>query len=319
MFKEIKNNWLSSEKLKSDKLEYLKSLHNNMLLVKELSDYVNMEGSCIDSFTVDNKGVYITLDESRFGTKMYFDDYDSEEAPVEVMCSLDYEKVESETIFSVIDLLAKDKNLTVFDIGANVGWYSLTIKNHLPASVIYSFEPSPITFSRLKNNMVLNGQDTDRVFNIGFYDQKDQMEFYYDVEGSGGSSFKNLRERENVKKIIVDVDTIENFVKENKVEDLDFIKCDVEGAELFVFKGGIDFIKKTKPVIFSEMLRKWSAKFSYTPNDIIELLKSIGYECYAISGTKKIRYCPIVDDETVETNYLFLDPDKHSEIIDAMK
>ena len=44
-------------------------------------------------------------------------------------------------------------------------------------------------------------------------------------------------------------------------------------------------------------------------------MKGIGYECYAIEAENRLRYCPIVTEETVETNYYFLNLEKHRGII----
>ncbi len=95
---------------------------------------------------------------------------------------------------------------------------------------------------------------------------------------------------------------------------VDFIKCDVEGSELFVYQGGLETLKKYKPVVFSEMLRKWSAKFGYHPNDIIALFKNIGYQCYVITVDNYLKEITEVTEETVETNYFFLHGEKHGKI-----
>lgn len=67
------------------------------------------------------------------------------------------------------------------------------------------------------------------------------------------------------------------------------------------------------------MLRKWSKKFDYHPNDIIDLLKSVGYSCYAIEENS-LGYISQVTDDTMETNFLFLDESKerHKNIIDKL-
>jgi hypothetical protein len=111
--------------------------------------------------------------------------------------------------------------------------------------------------------------------------------------------------------------TIDNFVKENSIPKLDFIKCDVEGAEFMVYKGGGATIEKYKPIVFTEMLRKWAAKFNYHPNDIIEFFRQFGYNCYTSHDGKLI---PItaVTDETMETNFFFLHPVKHAEKISSL-
>jgi hypothetical protein len=63
------------------------------------------------------------------------------------------------------------------------------------------------------------------------------------------------------------------------------------------------------------MLRKWSAKFNYHPNDIIQFFKQINYGSYVISNKTKLREFEMVNDDTVETNYFFLHNEKHANII----
>lgn len=62
---------------------------------------------------------------------------------------------------------------------------------------------------------------------------------------------------------------MDDWNKENNIYP-DFIKCDVEGAELLVLKGGEETLKSKKPVIFIELIRKWAQKFNYHPNEVIK-------------------------------------------------
>ncbi len=103
---------------------------------------------------------------------------------------------------------------------------------------------------------------------------------------------------------------------EDKLFPVDFIKCDVEGAELNVFRGGLKSIAKHKPIIFTEMLRKWSARYGYHPNAIIDLFHSNGYRCFVINQ-KMLSKVTKIDDDTVETNFFFLHKDKHASLIAA--
>ena len=107
-----------------------------------------------------------------------------------------------------------------------------------------------------------------------------------------------------------EADTIDNFVENNKIPKVDFIKIDVEGAEYFVFQGGIKTITNHKPIVFTEMLRKWAKKFGYTPNDIITYFSQLGYKCF-VSSNNKLKLINQVDDNTQETNYFFLHPVNH--------
>ena len=98
---------------------------------------------------------------------------------------------------------------------------------------------------------------------------------------------------------------------------VDFIKCDVEGAELFVYQGGIESIQKNQPIIFTEMLRKWSAKFNYNPNEIIDLLFGLGYRCFIAKADQLVEFFRM-DDNTIETNFFFLHSDNHSALIESL-
>ena len=87
-----------------------------------------------------------------------------------------------------------------------------------------------------------------------------------------------------MRKISATVRTLDSVARKKGIRRLDFLKCDVEGGELLVFKGGLQTLQHHKPVIFCEMLRKWSAPFGYHPNDIITLLGELGYLCFTVKG-----------------------------------
>jgi len=80
------------------------------------------------------------------------------------------------------------------------------------------------------------------------------------------------------------VKTLDDFINKKKIK-IDFIKCDVEGAELFVFLGAKKVLLEHKPIIFCEMLRKWCKKFKYHPNEIILLFYKLGYKCFYINNS----------------------------------
>ena len=169
--------------------------------------------------------------------------------------------------------------------------------------------------------LFLFNHETDNLFFISLIQRISTFEKNTEINGSEErNKIDNIVQGidENVKKIQVNVTKLDNWVKDNKKEKLDFIKCDVEGAEYFIYKGGIETIKKFKPVIFSEMLRKWSKKFGYHPNDIIEFLKNVGYNCYVINSNLGLTEIKEVTEETVETNFFFLNQENHKDIINSL-
>ena len=75
-----------------------------------------------------------------------------------------------------------------------------------------------------------------------------------------------------------------------------------------VLDGAMGVITRDRPVMMFELLRKWSQRFGYHPNIVIDRLKSLGYRCFAI-GKGDVREIGEIDDATVETNFLFVHGD----------
>lgn len=229
-------------------------------------------------------------------------------APMETLNFFDYEIEESQMMEN---LVADGDNF--FDIGANIGWYSINIAMSRRATTVYAFEPIPTTYARLQENLALNASANVRPYNFGLSRQAGEFTFYYPPEGSGNASAVNLTGRDDVRTAQCQVRTLDDFTAETGVR-VDFIKCDVEGAELLVFQGGLETIRRDKPALLAEILRKWSAKFDYDPNEIFALLRGIGYQVYTAQGGRLAPF-GTMDANTIPTNYFFLHPERHAELL----
>ena len=301
---ETKRKYIDGELNKSD---YIKSMYVEHHY--KLFDYREFIGSTdINSIEITEDTVIFDCGEHHI--KITGADKDYRIAPIEIMNFSKYEPEETEMMLKLIPCEAR-----VFDIGANVGWYSFLFAANDPNARIYSFEPIPSTFEKLEVNHELNNFKNISLYNFGFSDTEKELTFYYYPEGSGNASSVNVSDRKDITEVKGEVKKIDDCFLEIS-DRVDFIKCDVEGAELLVFKGGEKIISQQKPIIFSEILRKWSAKFNYHPNDIISFFKQKNYECFVVKGgaLKKI---VAVDDTTVETNYFFLHKEKHKTLIEV--
>ncbi|MFM6399666.1 MAG: FkbM family methyltransferase [Planktothrix sp.] len=246
------------------------------------------------------------------GVKIYCDQADKRTAPFEILNFKVYEKVDSEMIFRLIE-----PGFNVFDIGANIGWYSLNIaKIHSHTTKIWSFEPIPKTFSSLTRNVAMNEVQNIQLHNFGFSNEEKELKFYVQPEASVSASSANITGSNNIIEIVCHVKRLDDFIRETGLK-IDFIKCDVEGGELFVYQGGLQSIQINQPIIFTEMLRKWSAQFNYHPNEIINLLSGIGYRCFTVKENYLYEFF-LMEDKTVETNFFFLHSEKHSAQIQAL-
>jgi FkbM family methyltransferase len=200
----------------------------------------------------------------------------------------------------------------IFDVGANVGFYSLLWASRMSNGEIHAFEPVPSTFQWLTRNVEINQLGKlIKPNNFGLGNESKRIPIYLpNVSGCSAASIKNLHPDEKSKEIIIQIETMDQYFESRKLSNLDLIKADVEGAELFVLKGGDQTIRKHKPLIFLELLRKWSKPFGYHPNDVISLLKSYGYDCYTIDNNNLIPFS-FMTEETIQTNFFFADPEKH--------
>lgn len=137
--------------------------------------------------------------------------------------------------------------IVVFDVGANIGEYSLAFRRIFPLSHIYAFEPNPITYKYLiKKGTAINNFNT---FCLGLGSGKSQTKIYTyknHLESEHASLIKdvmvelhNSNEIEEYKIDIIDLDT---FCEKANIKQIHFLKIDTEGYEFEVLKGALKLI-----------------------------------------------------------------------------
>jgi FkbM family methyltransferase len=295
---------------KTSKGDFINKMHEFHKVLFDFSE--SLKDTEIAKIEIEDGIVLFTTRPTNYhpgGCKFYLDSIDKRVTPVDTFNFDNYEKDDSEMLFKLVN-----DGDTIFDIGANIGWYSNHLAKKLPNATIHSFEPIPETFAQLKRNTELNGAKNIKLNNIALSAKRGKLIFYYSPTVTGASSSQNIMENTNSIKLECEADTIDNYVATNKIAKLDFVKCDVEGAEYLVYLGGSETFKKHKPVVFTEMLRKWAAKFDYHPNDIIIYFAQFGYNCFNVS-MGKLNMIERVNDNTTATNFFFLQHIKHLDLI----
>lgn len=234
-------------------------------------------------------------------------------APIEVMNFDHYEPEET----LVMDLLSEGA-AQILDVGANIGWYAARFAKRQPSCRVHAFEPLPVTHAYLQRNIAINGI-ADRVssYNYGLSDASGSFDFFIAPASGTNASLLNVAAATDARKVVGLTLTLDQWCSNQQVQP-DFIKCDVEGAELLVFRGGRHTLSEHRPVVFAELLRKWSKPFGYHPNDMLAYFNELGYECFAV-GQSGVRRIDAVTDEIPETNYAFLHRVKHTELARKLK
>jgi FkbM family methyltransferase len=136
------------------------------------------------------------------------------------------------------------KDQIVMDIGAGVGSYTIPAGLMGP-KIVYAFEPDLYKFDRLIKNVERNHLSNIHPISVAMSSVEAVFPFCSTI---GSINFK--RDFEFDTNTVAT--TIDKFVDRQKVERLDWLKIDVEGAEYEVLRGGIDSIKRFGPHILLE-------------------------------------------------------------------
>jgi len=147
-------------------------------------------------------------------------------------------KLEVQTAVGFIAKLNEPEPLLVFDIGANIGDYSLELLRLLPKIKIAVFEPSSDAFRQLTNRFHNNPNVI--LVNCALGAESREANLYFDKAGSGLASLsqRNLDHLDVSfeKSEIISIKTGREYVEKNSQVPI-FVKIDVEGHELDVMRG----------------------------------------------------------------------------------
>lgn len=192
----------------------------------------------------------------------------------------EYERAVTNIISSVVR-----QTDVCLDIGANFGWYT-TLLGHLCGSgEVHAFEPLPDVFEELKQNVKLTGQPNNiRLNNLALGDEEKQIDIHRFKNLSSGFSSFSTDGKDDYETFSVPLTTLDLYLVENRMREVDFIKIDVEGAELMFLHGATKiFEQAVPPIIMAEMALGTTKNFGYLPNDLIEFMRQhAAYDFYAL-------------------------------------
>jgi FkbM family methyltransferase len=166
--------------------------------------------------------------------------------------------------------------MTVLDIGAHHGFYSLLAARKVgPTGRVVAFEPSPRERQRLDRHLWLNRCANVQVesFALGSSDAEADL---FQVVGAdtGCNSLRPPNVEEPTKVVRVPVTTLDSYLNIRKIEHVEFIKMDVEGAEWEVLKGAIGLLeRRPRPVILCEVQEIRTQPWGYRGKEVVEFLR----------------------------------------------
>ena len=167
---------------------------------------------------------------------------------------------------------------TYIDIGANIGYLSLIAARKVgKTGKVISIEPHPKIYSFLNKNIKLNNFNNTETYNIAIGNEEGVLKF-----SDSKSDEQNFITKEGT--IEVRIKKLDDVFLGNQV---DFLKIDTEGYELFVLNGAKDTLLKTK-LVFLESYQKQFDRYSYNLKDILDLLLTYNFRIFRLISAQEI-------------------------------
>jgi len=298
-------------KSKINRWDYIDKMHEYNKVLTWIAE--NLDQTDIQSIQITKSGLLFTTRKDCL--QLVCNGVDRRVAPLDILNFGNYEAEE-------IDFLQKilKQGSVVMDIGANIGWNSLVLNTRVDGLVIHAFEPIRETFNYLVTNVTLNKSMNMKCHNLAISNVDGFKDFYYYPSGSVLASEKNLLNNQKAVVTRCQTKTLDAFVEEEDIKKIDFIKCDVEGTELFVLEGAQSITLQQKPIFQLEICVKWIEQFNYIANDILAFLSNFGYKAFYLWQNKLVQVTSVDREyEEVNYNFFFLHKDKHKNIINLFE
>ncbi len=176
---------------------------------------------------------------------------------------------------------------TAVDVGANLGFYSVTLlKSH---KRVIAFEINPALTKELRG--IADGRIEIRQTGLSSSSGAATLHvpILYGRELTGWASLRpgNCPDTDEHVELPVQIERLDHY----ELQDVDFIKVDVEGHELEVLRGGVETIRRCKPTLLVEVKPD-------NETGVAEFLEPIGYRRYTLQE--------LIGRQGSEENYIFL-------------
>lgn len=167
------------------------------------------------------------------------------------------------------DFVSVEEGDVVFDVGFNYGFFSLDALQFNPNRII-AFEPN-LNLCK-KYNHYLNHPKIE-LHQVGLSDKNETVTFYENEYSGRGTTISDINQTDVASSFDVKLVSINEFIKNNSIDRIDYLKIDCEGGEYAIF----DSIDKT---FLKEKVKKVALEFHHPLNDkkVIKLL-NILKEC----------------------------------------
>lgn len=192
-----------------------------------------------------------------------------------------YEPVESYLFLKLVG-----PGMTVIDVGANCGQYTLLAGRAVGnGGQVHAFEPIPDTFKLLQEHVRLNHLSNVTLNQCALWNEKTELPLGHGVEPE--SALWTVGCADDPERIVVPAIRFDDYAREQRLEHIDLIKMDIEGAEPFMLEGARQSIERFHPVFLMEVSDMALARVKWTPQRVWEFMRALGYRAFQIKPSPR--------------------------------
>lgn len=176
-----------------------------------------------------------------------------------------YDPLYHEGPYELNESVCVNDNDIVFDCGANMGCFSAIAGAEASKGKVYSFEPSSYIIESYLSKTAANAGNI-LIEQYALSDTSGKMDLFIDREQMDAASLNIPNSKKDLDRETVNVITLDEFVENNNIPYVSFIKADIEGAERNMLKGATKILQTFAPKL---------AICTYHLKDDPEVLESI--------------------------------------------
>jgi FkbM family methyltransferase len=212
------------------------------------------------------------------------------------------------------------------DVGVNIGQTLLKLRSVFPDFRYVGFEPNPSCVNYVTQLIKANAFTGIKLFPVGISDRPAILELQFFGEGDVDSCASMIKEFRPDEKIIKSIQ-----VPVFPVGDLDFggvvrfLKIDVEGAELEVMRGCLDFVRRDRPIILMEILPAYQADNAMRldrQKALEAIMSDLDYSCLRVrkdasNGLESLQWLDSIEihGDLTLCDYLWVPASRRDEIV----
>jgi FkbM family methyltransferase len=214
--------------------------------------------------------------------------------------------------------------MTCLDVGANIGDVALYMARLTGAQGhVFAFEPVPHVHERIGKHVARSGfLDRVTVLPIALSDRNGHALMAFasqEVENQGMGSLVNCSNDVVDSHIEIETVTLDSFVRERRIESIELIKIDIQGAELMFLAGASETINSMRPIVATEVSPDDLRNAGHSPIDVFAYFLERDYRAFECKVGRPLEIdLAQVDSRWSSSNTLFVPREQAARVVAAL-